>query len=128
MKSHLRLALTILAAICICSFSLPKAHAAVTITGVTGAKYLVSGAPVMTSTDAVFKISFANKTSGTNLELCAGTTTDFVNGACPLRLSSSGGPGFVFLTIVDANALAGKVLYVIRAVGTISATFVLVIE
>jgi hypothetical protein len=125
MKAYSRLAMCLVVAACI--FPSP-AKAAITITGVTGPKYLISGAPLIASIDTVFKISFENKTSGTNLELCAGSITDFVNGVCTLPLSSSGGPGFQFLTIVDAKALSGKVLYVIRAVGTLSSSFVLTIE
>jgi hypothetical protein len=58
-------------------------------------KYLVTGAPVTTTTAAVLKLSFENTTPGTNLELCAGTGADFAAGTCPTRLSDSGGPGFV---------------------------------
>jgi hypothetical protein len=67
-------------------------------------------------------------TAGTNLELCAGTGADFAAGTCPVRLSDSGGPGFVFLTIVDTPALSGKIIYVIRAVGIAAATFRLTVE
>jgi hypothetical protein len=91
-------------------------------------KYLVTGAPVTTTTAAVLKLSFENTTPGTNLELCAGTGADFIAGTCPTRLSDSGGPGFVFLTIVDTPAISGKIIYVIRAVGAASATFRLTIE
>ena len=63
-----------------------------------------------------------------DLELCAGTAADFIAGTCPTRLSDSGGPGFVFLTIVDTPAISGKIIYVIRAVGAASATFRLTIE
>jgi len=66
--------------------------------------------------------------TGVNLELCAGNADDFASGACPTRLGDSGGPGFKFLTIVDAASLNGKVLYVIRAVGVNSASFRFTIE
>lgn len=101
-----------------------------TITGVVEAsgKYLVTGAPVSTTASSVLKISFENDSPGTNLELCAGTAADFTAGACPVRLSDSGGPGFVFLTIVDALELAGKHIYVLRVVGTAPAKFTLTIE
>jgi hypothetical protein len=58
-----------------------------------------------------------------DLELCAGTAADFIAGTCPTRLSDSGGPGFVFLTIVDTPAISGKIIDVVRAVGEASATF-----
>jgi hypothetical protein len=110
-----------------------SAHGAMAATTITGTvqsegKYLVSGAPVATTTPAVLKLSFQNNTPGTNLELCAGAGSDFISGACPIRLSDSGGPGFVFLTIVDTPALSGKVIYVIRAVGIAPATFQLTVE
>ena len=107
-----------------------NALASTTITGTVGAssKYLVTGAPVTTSAVAVLKISFENKTAGTNLELCAGTTADFVAGTCALRLSDSGGPGFVFLTITDTSQLSGKIIFVQRVVGLAPATFTLTVE
>jgi hypothetical protein len=43
-------------------------------------------------------------------------------------LSDSGGPGFVFLTIIDAATLNGMQLYVLRAVGSAAAEFTLTIE
>ena len=110
--------------------SVGSALASTTISGTVEAagKYLVTGAPVTTTTAAVLKLSFENTTPGTNLELCAGTGADFIAGTCPTRLSDSGGPGFVFLTIVDTPAISGKIIYVIRAVGAASATFRLTIE
>jgi hypothetical protein len=45
-----------------------------------------------------------------------------------MHLSGSGGPGFRFLTIIDAKALSGKVLYAIRAVGTAPAQFIWTVE
>ncbi|HEV3333668.1 MAG TPA: hypothetical protein VG096_21940 [Bryobacteraceae bacterium] len=106
------------------------AFASTTITGTveTTGKYLVSGTPVTTSTASVLKLSFENTTPGTNLELCAGTGADFAAGTCATRLSDSGGPGFVFLTIVDTPAISGKFIYVIRAVGIAPSTFRLTIE
>jgi hypothetical protein len=106
------------------------ACASTTITGTveTTGKYLVSGAPVTTSTASVLKLSFENTTPGTNLELCAGTGADLAAGTCPTRLSDSGGPGFVFLTIVNTPAISGKSIYVIRAVGIAPSTFRLTIE
>ena len=110
--------------------SIGSVLASTTITGTVGAtgKYLVTGAPVTTTTAAVLKISFQDKTAGTNLALCAGAITDFEAGTCATQLSSSGGPGFTFLTIVDTPALSGKVIYVIREVGVLSATFQMTIE
>ena len=110
--------------------SMGSAFASTTITGTVEAagKYLVTGGPVTTTTASVLKLSFENITPGTNLELCAGTGADFIAGTCPTRLSDSGGPGFVFLTILDTPAISGKIIYVIRVVGTASATFRLTIE
>ncbi len=106
------------------------AWAATVITGTVGTagKYLVTGAPVTTTTATVLKISFENNTSGTNLELCAGTAADFGAGTCSTRLSDSGGPGFVFLTITDTSQLSGKILFVQRVVGIAASTFRLTVE
>ena len=107
-----------------------NAFASTTITGTVGpsGKYLVTGAPVTTTTATVLKLSFENKTSGTNLELCAGTAADFAAGTCSLRLSDSGGPGFVFLTITDTSQLSGKIIFVLRAVGITSSNFAFTID
>jgi len=107
-----------------------NALALTTITGTVGAsgKYLVTGAPVTTTAATVLKLSFENRTSGTNLELCAGTAADFAAGTCSIRLSDSGGPGFVFLTITDTSQLSGKIIFVQRAVGITPSTFALTIE
>ena len=107
-----------------------SALATTVITGTVGpaGKYLVTAAPVTTTTGAVLKISFEDTTPGTNLALCAGTGSDFISGSCPIRLSDSGGPGFVFLTIVDTPAVAGKIIYVIREVGIAAASFRLTVE
>jgi hypothetical protein len=107
-----------------------NAFASTTITGFVGAggKYLVTGAPVTTTTATLLKLSFENQTPGTNLELCAGTATDFATGTCSTRLSDSGGPGFVFLTITDTSQLSGKIIFVQRAVGIATAEFRLTVE
>jgi hypothetical protein len=107
-----------------------NAFAATGITGTVEAsgKYLVTGAPVTTTTATVLKIAFENHTPGTNLELCAGSAADFAAGACPVRLSDSGGPGFVFLTITDTTQLSGKVIYVLRVVGIAASEFALSVE
>jgi hypothetical protein len=104
------------------------AQASVTITGVASPRYLISSTPVMSDGDAVLKMTFENKTPGTNVSLCLGTMDDFAQGKCAMHLSGSGGPGFRFLTIIDAKELSGKVLYAIRAVGTAPAQFVLTVE
>jgi hypothetical protein len=110
--------------------SAENALAATTITGTVGTsgRYLVTGAPVTTTAVTVLKVSFENKTPGTNLELCAGTAADFAAGTCSTRLSDSGGPGFVFLTITDTEQLSGKIIFVQRAVGIAAATFELIVE
>ena len=113
-------------------FAIParNALASTTITGTVGSsgKYLITGAPVTTTTASVMKLSFQNQTPGTNLELCAGTAADFAAGTCSLRLSDSGGPGFVFLTITDTSQLSGKIIFVQRAVGIAASTFILTVE
>jgi hypothetical protein len=125
-----RLLSSMLGATALMVASIGSALATTTITGTVEAagKYLVTGAPVTTTTATALKLSFENTTPGTNLELCAGTGSDFIAGTCPTRLSDSGGPGFVFLTIVDTPAISGKIIYVIRVVGTAAATFRLTIE
>ena len=107
-----------------------SALASTTITGTVGpsGKYLVTGAPVTTTNVTVLKLSFENKTSGTNLELCAGTAADFAAGTCSIRLSDSGGPGFVFLTITDTSQLSGKIIFVLRAVGITASNFAFTID
>ena len=107
-----------------------NAFAATTVTGAVGStgKYLVTGAPVTTTTVTMLKISFENKTPGTNLELCAGTAADFGSGTCSIRLSDSGGPGFIFLTITDTAQLSGKLIFARRAVGFATAEFALIVE
>lgn len=107
-----------------------NARALTTITGTVSStgKYLLTGNPVTVTTNAVLKITFETTTGGDNLELCAGSGEDFITGRCPTRLSDSGGPGFVFLTLVDAASLNGKIIYVIRAVGIGNASFRFTIE
>lgn len=107
-----------------------NAFAGMTITGAVGpsGKYLVSGAPVTSATAAMLKMSFENKTPGTNLELCAGSPADFASGTCSTRLSDSGGPGFVFLTITDTAQLSGKFIFVLRVVGITTSEFALTVE
>jgi hypothetical protein len=102
----------------------------ITITGTVGSsgKYLLSGSPVKTTTHAVLKISFETTTPGRNLSLCAGTTADFEAGNCATELSGSGGPGFTFLTIVDAADLNGLQLFVKLNVGSAPASFTVSID
>ena len=101
-----------------------------TLTGTVGpeGKYLVTGMPVTTTNHAVLKLAFENNTPGTNVALCAGSDADFNAGTAGIRLSDSGGPGFKFLTIIDAHALSGQVIYVLREVGTADAQFTLTVD
>ena len=121
-------------AVCAAVLSLGSASKAdpLTITGTVGpgpsAKYLLTGSAVDVSTNAIFKMSFETTTPGENLELCAGSGADFISGHCPQRLNDSGGPGFRFLTIVDAASLNGKILYVLKAVGNNAASFSFTID
>jgi hypothetical protein len=106
-----------------------KAYGATTITGtLASSKYMLTGSPVSVTTNAVLKISFETTTAGENLSLCAGTNADFAAGHCATQLNDSGGPGFMFLTIIDAASLNGKQLYVIRNVGVNPASFRFTIE
>jgi len=102
----------------------------ITITGTVGSsgKYLLTGMPVNTKTHTVLKIAFENKTGGTNLALCAGTVANFAAGKAGMQLSDSGGPGFQFLTIIDTHKLAGKIIYVLQAVGSANSQFTINIE
>ena len=102
----------------------------ITITGIVGSsgKYLVTGLPVDTKTHTVLKIAFENNTSGTNLALCAGSDADFSAGNTGLQISDSGGPGFQFLSIIDTHKLSGKLIYVLRAVGSADSQFTLTVE
>lgn len=105
------------------------AQALTTITGtVGGTAYLLTGSPVNVTANVVLKMTFETTTSGANLELCAGGGADLAAGRCATRLSDSGGPGFTFLTMVDAASLNGKILYVIKAVGVDPASFRFTIE
>ena len=113
-----------------CGFA-GNAHA-LTITGTLGSgpatKYLLTGSSVNVTTNAVLKISFETLTVGENLVLCAGSIADFAAGKCATQLNDSGGPGFTFLTIVDASSLNGKQLYIIKEVGINPASFSFTIE
>src|SRR2546430_10163473 len=97
----------------------------VTVQGVVGSsgKYLVTGMPVGKPLNALLKITFENNTAGTNLALCAGSTADFDAGSTGLIISDSGGPGFQFLTIINAKQISDKVIYVKREVGSANAHF-----
>jgi hypothetical protein len=102
----------------------------ITITGTVGpsGKYLVTAIPVKTTSTTLLKLSFENNTAGTNLALFSGTNANFTSGTGGTQISDSGGPGFTFLTILDAKALSGKVLFVKREVGAAASTFTLVVD
>jgi hypothetical protein len=102
----------------------------VTITGTVGSsgKYLVTGMPVKSKVHTPLKITFESNTDGTNLGLWAGSVADFEQGNKGTQLSDSGGPGFIFLTIIDAADLNGKILYVQREVGSGNSQFTINIE
>ena len=104
-----------------------QAHA-LTITDGLNDKFLVTGSPIASKVNTTLKLSFENKTVGTNLSLCAGSDVDFSAKKCTTVLSGSGGPGFIFLTITDTQTLAGKHLYVINNGPAKSANFSLVVE
>ncbi len=130
MQGKLKQLLAVLSVLALIATSPHTANAAMQLTDTVGAsgKFLVTGMPISGPGSTVVKLVFSNLTSGTNLELCAGSTADFSSATCTLSLSTSGGPGFNFLTIVDLAQLNGKVLFVKRAVGTAVAKFSLTIE
>jgi hypothetical protein len=115
---------------CVAALALagPSKGEALTITGNVGTKYLLTGSAVNVTANAVLKISFETTSPGDNLALCAGSASDFAAGRCATQLNDSGGPGFRFLTIVDAASLNGKHLYIIREVGINPASFSFTIE
>lgn len=122
---------TLTVMLCMAVFLLTGGRAALAETVITGGveqKYLLTGSAVNVSTHAVLKITFETTTPGENLALCAGSSEDFAAGKCATQLNDSGGPGFVFLTLIDAAALNGKFLFVLREVGTKTATFRFTIE
>ena len=130
MRNRVRKLLAVVVALGSLSITSQSARAAIQLTDTVGAtgKFLVTGMPVSGPATAVIKIVFGNLTSGTNLQLCAGSNADFGSGTCALPLSGSGGPGFTFLTIVDLAQLNGKILFVKRAVGTTDSRFSLTVE
>jgi hypothetical protein len=106
-----------------------NAQALTVITGTVGSgKYLLTGSAVNVTANAVLKITFEVATPGENLSLCAGSISDFAAGRCATQLNDSGGPGFTFLTIVDAASLNGKQLFILKNVGVNPASFVFTIE
>jgi|tagenome__1003787_1003787.scaffolds.fasta_scaffold17813754_1 hypothetical protein len=128
MKRHRRALWFVSIVFAVLGGAIDDVRASVTITGVASPKYLITSTPVTSDGDGVLKITFENRTPGTNVSLCMGTMEDFAQGKCTMHLSGSGGPGFRFLTIIDARELSGKVLYAIRGVGTAPAQFVLTVE
>ena len=101
-----------------------------TIKGTVGdsGKYLLTGSAVTSPIHSLLKMTFETTTSGHNLSLCSGTVAQFNAGTCGTFLNGSGGPGFKFLTIVDAATLNGLQLYVILNVGSAPASFTVLIE
>lgn len=131
MKRRRRLLVAALAAIGILGSTIGNADAAVVITGTVGSsgKYLVSGAPIsVKKEDGIIKITFESRTAGSNLSLCVGTLENFDSNTCASELVSSGGAGFVFLSIVDVEELNGKVFFVKRNVGSGNSEFTITME
>jgi len=120
---------TTLATVCASVLALASEAEALSISGTVGSqKYLLTGSAVNVSANAVLKISFETTSPGDNLALCAGSAADFAAGRCATHLNDSGGPGFRFLTIVDAASLNGKHLYILREVGSTPTSFFFTIE
>lgn len=101
---------------------------ALTITDTVQDGFLVTGTEISTGMKVALKMAFENKTAGTNLSLCAGSSADFQARKCTIILSSSGGPGFQFLTITDTSKLSGKHIYVINNGPVKPASFSLTVE
>jgi hypothetical protein len=103
----------------------------VRITGTVGSsgKQLVTSMPVASQAHIPLKITFESNTGGgTSLTLWAGSVADFEKGNAGTALSGSGGPGFTFLTIIDAADLNGQMLYVQREAGSGNSLFTINIE
>ena len=111
-------------------FHTASAQAQVTITDTIGSSgsFLISGSPIKTTTHSNVKITFVDKTTGTNVALCAGSAAQISSNTCGIQLSDSGGPSDIFLTIIDIADLNGLVLYALRESGTANAEFTLTIE
>lgn len=107
-----------------------KETTVVTIVGTVGTsgKPLVTAVPVASAAHTPLKITFENNTGGTSLSLWAGSAADFEKGNSGTVLSGSGGPGFTFLTIIDAGDLNGQMLYVQQEAGTGNSGFTINIE
>jgi len=123
-----RSGLIVLLAVASLATVVERAYASVSLTGVANPKYLIFDPDLELSGDGVLKMVLENKTPGTNVSLCAGNSTDFSEGKCAIRLASSKGTGNPTLAIINAKALAGRMLYAIRESGTGPSTFVLTIE
>jgi hypothetical protein len=128
MRSRCRMVLMLHAAAVIFGTMIENAHAAVIFTRQTAAEIYVTENQVVAKGDTIFKIIFEDKTSGTNLLLCAGTKTDYDSGNCAITLSTSAGPGWQYQRIIDGKTIQGKILFVIRHSGTTLSQFVLTIE
>jgi hypothetical protein len=84
-----------------------------TVSGTVSDKSLISE-PISTKVKAIVKFKFVIKTTGANVELCAGTFNDFNAGSCPFALGISGAPSVESFSIVDTSQLLGKSIYVIN--------------
>jgi hypothetical protein len=131
MTRHRGIFAAVLITLGLISATISNAGAAVVITGSVGnsGKYLVSGAPIAANKEeGVLKITFETRTPGFNLSLCLGALTDFGSGTCTKNLVGSGGPGFIFLSIVNVAELDGQVFFVKRNVGNGTASFAITME
>jgi hypothetical protein len=121
--------IALLSVACIIGFNTTGARAAVVITGTVGAKaYLITGSTINTKAHSNVKITFVDNTGGTNVALCSGTSAQVASNTCGTQLNDSGGPGFIFLTLIDVATLNGLQLYAIREAGSTPASFTLTIE
>ncbi len=98
-----------------------------TVSGTVGDKFLVSEG-ITTKVKQIVKFKFIIKTSGANVELCAGTSKDFDAGNCPLGLGASGAPSVESFSIVDTGQLSGKFIYVINHGPTTPVLFEITLE
>ena len=100
------------------------------ITGTVGSsgKQPVTSMLVASQAQIPLKIKFESNTEGTGLTLLAGSVADFEMGNAGTAISGSGGPGFTFLTIIDAADLNGQMLWVQGDAGTGNSLFTIEIE
>ena len=102
---------------------------AVTIRGTYfGARrHLLSGSAVNVTTNSVLTMSLETLPRGFDVQLCAGSMTDFDTDHCATELGTSDGNASK-LIIVDAESLNGKVLFTLTSLGSVPISVTLTVE